>query len=469
MKPHLPMNRHFDTLRRHLRWSGLLALLIFAAVLAGCSDSVMNPEQVLPVVGTVYRGTGLYQNDVAALDPESGQPVHFVFVRLGSGTGGDGSFESPFTTVQAALAAAEAGDIVLVFRGSDPGLTDFRIPDGVRLLSDHPFQKISTSNFGEMTLPLTGTEPPIRVAGTAVMGNGTEVCGFQFSTRTGSGIYGVDVSDVTIRKNQFVNTSRQGVRLINVSGKIVVQDNTVHATADSTSPGIYIENTKVTLNALVNRNSIHDTSADGIKIFTHGHGITDATVDSNTVVNSVGSAIKFFSTEEATLSAYVSNNVLSRNKGTVAQDGAIRCGTFDSIHGRITVINNRIFNCGTNGVFVGSEDEAEMEVTVLNNDVADCVGNGIFVGAQHHSHQTAVVANNVSQRNTVNPDVTGFPTGHGIFFGTLNFGREEGTVAFNRVYENEKTGLFCPCFNAGSSPSCSPTTSYPITDPTGSR
>ena len=433
--------------RRHLALS--LVGLIIAFGLQSCSDTVLNPEQVVPVTGFVYRGNSVYKDDIPVVDSASNVPVRIVFVRLGEAAGGSGTFESPFSSITAGLEVAQAGDIVLVFRGSDPGISNFRIPDGVRVFSDHPFQKISTRNFGMMVLPYTGTEPPTQVIGTAEMGNNTEIAGFQFLSLHGSGVHGTEVSNVIIRNNLFTNTFRQGIHLLNVAGTIVVHDNQVFVTRDSTSPGIYVENTHVTTNAWLYRNSITDPASDGIKIFTHGHGITEATVDSNTIVNTIGSSIKFFSTEDAYLSAYVSNNVMSRNAGTVAQDGAIRCGTFDRIRGKITVINNRIFNCGTNGIFVGSENVADMEVTVLNNDVTECVGNGIFVGAQHNSHQSAVIANNVSTRNKVNPDVTGFPTGHGIFFGTLNFGREEGTLSFNRVYENEKTGLFCPCFNAG--------------------
>lgn len=450
MKPYVPMTRPSASRRRPWRWSSLLALLTLAAGFAGCSDSVMNPEQVLPVVGTVYRGTALYQNDVAALDPASGEPVHFVFVRLGSGTGGDGSIESPFTTVQAGLAAAEAGDIVLVFRGEDPGVPDFRIPTGVRLFSDSPFQRISTANLGTIALPLTGTEPPTRVTGTGVMGDSTEIAGFQFVSETGNGIYGSDVANVVIRDNRFVNTFRQGVFLLDVSNRVIIHDNQVFATEDSTSPGIFLENTKVRMNARIYRNSVHHPSGDGIKILTRLDGVTVATVDSNTVSESVGSGIKFFSFNRANTTAVISNNVVTRNRLEFAQDGAIRFGTFNDIRGDVTVLNNRIADCASNGVFIGSEDQARTVVNVIGNDVSECVGNGIFVGAQQTSFQRTLISDNWVRKIAINKESVGFPSGHGIFFGALYTGSVDGTIVYNRLYENEKNGLFCASFNSGS-------------------
>ena len=429
--------------------ASMLAMLFFALVIGSCSDTVLNPEQVVPVTGFVYRGNGLYKNDTQVVDSASGAPVRLVFARLGDATSGNGSYESPFSTVDAAIGSAQSGDIVLVFRGTDPGIPSFRIPDGVRVLSDHPFQKISTRNFGVLALPYTGTEPPTRVLGTATMGNNSEIAGFQFITRTGNGIYGQNITNVRIHDNWFMNTRRQAVFLLNVAGNIAVHHNQVFATADSTSPGIFIENDQVSMNAWVYLNSIKDPSGDGIKILTHGTGVTVATVDSNTVVHSVGSGIKFFSLNNANTTAYISNNVISRNQPEYAQDGAIRFGTFNDIHGKVTVINNRVFECESNGIFIGSEDQAQTEVNILNNDVSECIGNGIFVGAQQTSFQKTLISNNLSRNIHINKHVVGFPTGHGIFFGSLYSGRVDGTITFNRLYENDKNGIFCASFNSG--------------------
>ena len=427
----------------------MMISIVIALFLTSCSDTVLNPEQVVPETGFVYKGNGLFKDDIQVIDSTSNAPLRFVFARLGSESGGDGSYESPFSSIDAALGAAQPGNIVLVFRGSDPGLSSFRLPDGVRLFSDHPFQKISTRNFGVVTLPYTGTEPPTRVMGTAVLGNNSEIAGFQFMTSRGSGVYGTDISNVIIRDNRFMNTYRQGVHLLNVAGKIVVHHNQVYATQDSTSPGIYIENARVTLNAWVYLNSVRDPSGDGIKILTHGTGVTVATIDSNTVFGSYGSGIKFFSFNNANTAAVISNNVVSRNKGEFAQDAAIRFGTFDDIHGKLTVIKNRIFECESNGLFIGSENQAQTNISLLDNDISTCVGNGIFVGAQQISVQKALISNNVCVRNKLNTKVVGFPTGQGIFVGSLYSGRVDPTITFNRVYENEQIGIFCATFNSG--------------------
>ena len=429
----------------------LLLILTLVTSLTGCTDAVMNPEQVIPDVGVVYRGHGLFRNDTAVIDSASGEALRLVFARLGNRVDGDGTYESPCNSLGSALAAAGAGDIVLVFRGTDPGVPDFRVPEGVRLFSDHPYQRISTRNFGFMTLPLTGTEPPPRVTGTAVLDNRTEIAGFQFVSDTGHGIRARDVADVVIRDNRFVNTFRQGVYLLDVSGRILIHDNQVFATQeDSTSPGIFLENTRVTMNARIFRNSVHRPAGDGIKIQTRLSGITVATVDSNTVSESVGSGIKFFSFNQANTTAVISNNVVTRNRLEFAQDGAIRFGTFDDIRGNVTVLNNRITDCASNGIFIGSEHQARTEVNILGNDVSECVGNGIFVGAQQTSFQRALISDNYVRNVRINTESVGFPSGHGIFLGALYTGSVDGTIVFNRLYENSKNGLFCASFNSGS-------------------
>jgi hypothetical protein len=427
------------------------ALIVTLSLLLaqGCTDTVMNPTQVVPVTGLVYRGNGLYKDATPVLDSSSGKPVHIIFARLAAGETGDGSHETPFSALAPALRAADPGDIVFVYRGVDPGLGDFRIPDGVRLYSDGPLQRISTRNVGVVTLPYSGSEPPTHVKGTATLGSNSEIAGFHFVSRSGSGVYGSDVSNVLIRDNRFESTRRQAVHLLNVAGRIVVHDNQVFATTDSTSPGISIHNEKVVMNAWVYHNAVQDPSGDGIKILTTGTGVTVATIDSNTVLRSVGSGIKFFSYNNANTTAVISNNVVSRNRNEFAQDAGIRFGTFNDIRGNVKVLNNRVFNCASNGVFIGSEDQARTEVNVSNNAITECVGNGIFVGAQQTSFQKTLISNNVCARNKLNTMVVGFPTGQGIFTGSLYSGRVDATIVFNRVYENEQIGIFCATFNAG--------------------
>ncbi|MEW6755197.1 MAG: right-handed parallel beta-helix repeat-containing protein [Candidatus Latescibacterota bacterium] len=429
-------------------WRALLALL-GAALLQACTDTVTNPEQLIPETGLVYRGNTLVRDEVAAVDSASGRAVRILFAQLGAKGVGEGTYEAPFSTVAMAVSAAQAGDIVLVFRGTDPGVPDLRVPANVRLYSDHPFQEIPTRNFGRLTMPLTGTEPPTRVTGTFTLGAGCEIAGFQFLADDGYGIHGTEVAGVTIRNNRFLSTRRSGIHLLNVSGSIEIHHNQVMGTGQADSPGILLQNNRVTMSPRIRLNSVQDPYGDGIKIVTEGTGVTDAVVDSNTVLGSIGSGIKFFSFNTANTTALISNNVVSRNELDEAQDGAIRFGTFDDIHGKVTVVNNRVFDCGSNGIFIGSEIHAQTEVNILDNDVSECVGNGIFVGAQQTSFQRALISNNVSQRIRINSKTVGFPTGHGIFFGSLYSGRVEGTIVFNRLYENDKNGLFCASFNSG--------------------
>ena len=438
--------------------------IAFLFGLSGCTDTLLNPEQVVSQTGYHYEGNQLLNNTEALTSVDNNEPFHIIHVLLGN-EGGDGTFEAPFGLVNSATEVATSGSIILVQHGSNPGIPDFTVPEGVRFLSDAGFHVVDTRQVGRITLPRAGLLPRTVVTGTATLSSNAEISGFDFTSQTGKGIQGANLSNLTIRYNRFTATKHQAIYLINTTGSLTITENDIRGTQggefepacqeeffSTGCPGIYVENHAGTMDLLINRNAIFDVTGDGMKIVTTDEAHTTALADSNTVRGSVGAGIKFFTLRHGRLTTTVSNNVISKNKQVAAQDGGIRIGSFNTIVAFANVINNEIFDNESNGLFIGTEDSSDVTVTILDNMTNDNIGNGVFIGAQQHSFERGVIANNTSNGNKQTNRAPGFPTGHGFFVGTLGSGTHDGTlVSANRAIGNATNGFFLASFNAGRS------------------
>jgi len=167
-------------------------------------------------------------NNVVAMNPLTSQPYFFQHVDTQSGTGGNGTFESPYSTFNPATTGNP--DIILVHGGSVLNET-LVIPDDTRVLDMNGPLSIQTSNLGRLTLPtLSDTvldAPRITgINGTAVtMGTNSELSGFIIDNITGDGIVGTDGSGVTLRDITFDDISGDAIRFSQVTeGTLTLTD-----------------------------------------------------------------------------------------------------------------------------------------------------------------------------------------------------------------------------------------------------
>ena len=176
----------------------------------------------------------------AAIDPDTGLAKNFVFVNSNAGAGGDGSFENPFDNLTAAEGILANNDTVFAFSnstftdslnlmGANPMVTPVTDADFIGEGNDivHVCQ---TDNFGVVTLPessagaQSGTVPILNLAG------GTAFTAGDNSEINNAIINGADIgvlADGVVAPhlaNLTINTSVDGVRLLNTTGSTIVEN-----------------------------------------------------------------------------------------------------------------------------------------------------------------------------------------------------------------------------------------------------
>ena len=209
-------------------------------------------------------------------NPEEEQDYRFLHVSLGA-SGGDGTFEAPFGTVEEAIALINSdattfsdGNTILYVDGEAAPTTaipGFAIPDRVRVLSQGPQQTIAgmafpgfpetttrlpfspvnnfnvpgstapNSNGVAVLLPDSGDGVfPTITGGTApdlvTLGNQTVLAGFQLEGASQNGVAGSNVSNVELRNNRITNSTANGIALDNVGGSVTLFDNEVTGSGD---------------------------------------------------------------------------------------------------------------------------------------------------------------------------------------------------------------------------------------------
>jgi len=285
-----------------------------------------------------------------------GNPWQIIHVMEGA-TGGDGSFERPFGTLDQAMAAATPGTIVYTPYGGDYQPTPmFVVPDGVSLLSNAPVQLVQT-DVGWMQLPLSGASPDLSAApeilGSVQMSSGATLNGFRVigigDTLGEAGVVWMSgVSDVTVANNAI--WSRQRGIWIEDAMNVTVADNTVTQALGS---GIFMASGT---NVALTRNVIQQADGDGIEVVA-GPG---AIITDNTVGEALGSGI---SVTDASYAQITGNQI-----GNVGQHG------IEVIDGQsVNVANNEIHTALGDGITLGDAVNA----SVTNNLIESAQGHGI--------------------------------------------------------------------------------------------
>lgn len=189
-----------------------------------------------------------------ATNPATGEPYVFQQVNL-QATGGNGTAETPFGTVEGALAVAEANQIVYVQGMSPPEIPGFTIPDGVSVLSSGPVQQIETVEFGLTQLPQSGSGNFPTVTGTVTMGNDTVLSGFAIANETGAGITASNITNAEIRDNFITSSAQAGILLQTTTGTVTFTDNVVTGNGVSALTGTGVNNLTITGGSLTSTNS----------------------------------------------------------------------------------------------------------------------------------------------------------------------------------------------------------------------
>ena len=375
---------------------------------------------------------------ITVTNPTTNEAYRFQHVNLGIGNS-DGTFESPFATVQEALAVAQPNDIVYVRATIDPGIAAFRIPDNVSILSTGPAQIIDTVEAGNVQLPFSGTGLLPTITGTVALGNNTVLSGFRFLNSTGNAIEGTNVSDATIRDNVITGAAQSGISLSNVTGTTTVANNTI---TDSNA-GISLNNNIGTVDLNIDGNSLSnnlenitvglvDTAVGtvgvventvtgggiGVGVEAAGNSLLDVNIGSNTVNNTTGTGITVDVLGQAQVDATINDNTLTNNVENIT------IGLVDTAVGTVGIVENTITGGGL-GINVDVAGNSVLTGTIGNNTVNNTTETGIAVDALEQGQ----LANVTVGGNTLTNNVE-----------NIGVGLVDTAVGTVNIVENEVTG-----------------------------
>ncbi|MDX2216960.1 MAG: right-handed parallel beta-helix repeat-containing protein [Oculatellaceae cyanobacterium bins.114] len=320
-------------------------------------------------------------SDTVATNPATGDPYVFQHVNLGR-TGGTGTFESPFGTIQPALDAtrSDGNAIVYVRPGSNPGNPGFVIPDQVQVLSNAPVQRLNTREFGVVRLPLSGAGVRPRITDSVVMGNNSTLSGFDITGSTGAGVIVDTVSDAVIRDNQITSAEVAAVRLEDTGGTITLDRNRIVGNTVPALLGTNINQVNVTNSRLTSTNS----STNGITL----NGVTGT-------VNVTDSAIQITTPTDAGIAIRNATApvTIAAEPGQITNAGAAGI-LLENSTGAIAISGFNISSVGGAGIRASTIANA----TLSNNDINTSTDAGIFL---ENTTGTITVTDNTVIANTV--------------------------------------------------------------------
>ena len=369
--------------------------------------------------------------EMPLMNPEEEEAYRFVHVTLGA-TGGDGTFESPFGTVQAALddTISDGNNIVYVDAGSNPAIPAFAVPDRVRVLSQGPTQELAglpfpgfpedasrlpfspTVNFDGgilVELPLSGDGNFPLIQGGAdtlvTMGNSTVLSGFILDGGTNA-IAATGVENVEIRDNTITGAGR-GIFLSDVSGSVILFNNTISNTTGGPGEGqgIFVNNTlsdavevSIARQEITGTSTGIDVTADGsISVTANPQQIV--TVTDTTVEDSGAEGLRFQASAAGNQAVTVTDSTVTGSGGEGILISATNTGSQE-----VTIEDSRIARSGGNGITVigGTTDgssTAAQEIFINDNRIANNTAAGISITASEVATQELAIGGNTIINN----------------------------------------------------------------------
>ncbi|MBP0018291.1 MAG: right-handed parallel beta-helix repeat-containing protein [Cyanobacteria bacterium SBLK] len=313
------------------------------------------------------------EEQVLAKNPETGEPWVFRHVTLGA-TGGDGTFENPFGTVQDGLdtSVSDGNYIVYVDIGANPDIPGFSIPDRVQVLSRGPVQSLDTIQFGTLQIPLSGTGqyPTVRgtttatgpLTGMVALGNYSTLSGFEIQADGNNGIIGHNIVKAIARDNRIFN----GDRGVYLQGDGATSSLTLLRAeiSDMMQQGIFLE--------ALNGGAIAETTITDVQIANSDRGVHlhgDNAAGNVDIVNIsindiVQQAIFLEALHGGVAEATVTNAQIANSDRGIHLSG-------DQATSRINVSDISINNTTQQAVFLESGNEGATEATVTNAQIAN--------------------------------------------------------------------------------------------------
>jgi len=404
------------------------------------------------------------------MNPEEEQPYRFVHVTLGRQGQGDGTFENPFGTVEEALedARSDGNNIVYVDGGNSPDIPAFTIPDRVRVLSQGPVQLLAGLPFPGfpeaparlpfspvvdyddgilVRLPLSGDGnfPRIQDAGAVDlvgMGDRTVLSGFRITNAIGNAVVANQVENVEIRDNTITNPGERGIFLNQVTGSVVLFDNTITGSQGSSGSGqgILIRNSTdgdvevtirghqiagnrigIEISALgsllqgfdpqqivdIDNTDLRNSSEQGLVAIANNSGNQQVAFRNGSILNSGAEGLLVQASDIGSQELTLEDSTV---RGSRADGIRVQSGTFNGVSTaaqEVFILRNQIVNNGGDGISIESNEVAAQELAIDANVIQGNRGAGIRGAANNSSFQEYVTDSANSSSGISNNVISG--------------------------------------------------------------
>ncbi|MEM9006906.1 MAG: right-handed parallel beta-helix repeat-containing protein [Cyanobacteria bacterium P01_F01_bin.86] len=432
-------------------------------VRARLGESVVRlPEIAVTVeddVDVTFESESIALINPGTEDSSSDEEYRFFHVQLGA-TGGDGTFEDPFGTVQEALDATtgDGNDIVYVDGETNVLIPEFEIPDGVRVLSQGPTQTIAGRSFPgfeaepvrlpfatELTsdddiiaveLPSSGDGNFPETEG-VTLGDRTILSGFQITDASGDGITGNDISTVELRNNVVDGAGGNGISFTEVGDSVILFDTVVRNSGEA---GIFVENTttdrSIELSVLGYELENNDV---GMELSTFSSGGLDSSPSQIVLITESDDTLN---TSSGTVSGSALSNSIANNTNEgliVRSDGTGIATTSDQT---VSVEGGVITGNGGDGIQVITEAGAgAQQFDISDGEVSDNGGAGILIRNGTTGADIASIENAYAQEIFVFGSQIMGNAASGIDIGFSSFGGQEINVVDSEIMDNGGDGI----------------------------
>jgi hypothetical protein len=345
-----------------------------------------------PVVGFVGAETFTYT--LSNADGDSTATVTLTSTGFGrfvdnSGANGTGTQASPFNNLPDAVTAAQNGDTIYVARGNgtNSGMTGgVNLPPGVDLIGEGIGLILS------QTIEPQGQAPMIE--GPIICGGDNTVSGFHIDASGSVGVGASGVANITVTDNTFANDTANHVEVTNVTGQVVVNNNTFGPT---------------TLGCVdMDFDNISDVSVT----------FDDNVLNDDGTVNPSGHGLNILFQGTTTGSVVAMGNTLDSPDNAASFEAGLRFRAQDTAQAVVNFTGNMITNTEDTGIFVeGSGSGQSITSTIQENTVTGAGGRGIGLSNNAMATVTGNSAADTGSRGISFTVTTSDVTGQAIISG----------------------------------------------------
>lgn len=414
------------------------------------------------------------------INPDDSEPFFVVHVDPNAGVQGDGTFESPYNTMEAARVA------------NVPSIDIFRIipredGSGTNLVMGGNFVLFGTAGTGFVQQRVLGTSVehtvlaeqglfdfpgftgpgPLPLISNGViapggnvfqLANNNEISGIGINARnagnsaSGNGVSNAGpIVDFNLNRNEFTNHIN-AVSLTNATGVGLFDENTMTGTPGTSVSGLLTLNSAAgTLNLFARDNTSTSHDGDGFSV--------NATINPAAVVNAdfSGNTAElngngfFFLAGGGEINLDFNGNTANGNLGTTASSGGfVGSSTGGNLNVDSFTSNDLTNNSGSGAAFLASSGAGGGTITVRNFLANTITNNGSGNTTANQAHGVLLSADGATATvdaeigggspNTITGNGSGTGGGHGIHVATTNDGTVVGAIVGNNI-SNQPNGF----------------------------